>query len=282
MDLKDYRVQPDEGLFEKISQRVRRRRLMRRAGVAAGIAVVAVVVAVVLWPLDDKSDSVASPQVSRNHEILKPRNPESVNPSSNNVQPITADATVAAPPKQQSRADSILAIPFKAEQPAERVEENQPLVQQYTAPIAAVETKPVLEPRRQTEDEPQNPQPQKAVEPTEVTAPSVDTPVKSETPEEPVPHEDNLFWAPNIIVPAGDVDNNRTFSIKFTSAVSHFQIYIYNRGGRQLFHSNDPAFVWDGTFKGSALPQGAYIWLMRFRDSSGKLHEENGTVTLVR
>ena len=112
-------------------------------------------------------------------------------------------------------------------------------------------------------------------------APTAVSPAKSDPIEENL-HEDNLFWTPNIIVPSGDVDANRTFSVKFTSAVSNFHIYIYNRAGHQVYQTSDPSFVWDGTSKGTTLPQGAYIWVMKFRDSAGKPHEERGTVTIIR
>ena len=83
-------------------------------------------------------------------------------------------------------------------------------------------------------------------------------------------------------IPAGDVDDNRTFFMRFTSEVTQFHVYIFNRAGHQVFQSSDPSFVWDGTSKGTLLPQGAYVWAMRFRDSSGKLREAHGSVTLIR
>ena len=95
-------------------------------------------------------------------------------------------------------------------------------------------------------------------------------------------HEDDLVWAPNVIVPNGDVDDNRTFKLKYSSEVTQFQIFIYNRGGRLVFNSDDPAFTWDGTSRGTALPQGAYVWVAKFRDSTGHPREEHGTVTIIR
>jgi len=105
---------------------------------------------------------------------------------------------------------------------------------------------------------------------------------KAKDPSSTIVHEDNLMWAPNVIVPNGDVDENRTFKLKFTSAVTDFRIVIFNRGGRQLYQSNDPAFEWDGTHDGTAMPQGAYVWVAKFRDSDGRAHQEKGTVTVLR
>ena len=66
MDLKDYREQPDSGLFEGITRRVRRRRLMRMGGAAAGVVAVAAVLCVALWPAsEDNTSPLISHQFNR-------------------------------------------------------------------------------------------------------------------------------------------------------------------------------------------------------------------------
>ena len=124
------------------------------------------------------------------------------------------------------------------------------------------------------------------VETEEATQPETAAPVKTSIKEgEPQPqpvHEDNLAWAPNVIIPNGDVDENRTFKMKFSSAVSDFQIQIFNRGGRRVFSSSDPAFEWDGTHDGAALPQSAYVWVAQFKGTDGVKRQLKGTVTLIR
>jgi gliding motility-associated-like protein len=301
MDLKDYREQPDNGLFEKIERRLRHRRLMRRAGATAAVAVVAAVAAVVLWPNAADSESVASRQVTMQQlpvgtswsADVQPAKSTASNVNAETVRPTTSDAPEVVKSNQKSRKDSIIVMPFKEDSPLDVVDAISPVsVQPKSAPVVTAETmgrqlpsginNMNLESHRQLANESQKSHLQKVVEVIDSVIYPMSTPVKNDPAEEPLPHEDNLFWAPNVIVPAGDVDDNRTFSMKFTSTVSQFMITIFNRGGRQVFQSNDPAFVWDGTFKGSALSQGAYIWVAKFRDSAGKLHEEHGTVTLIR
>ena len=86
---------------------------------------------------------------------------------------------------------------------------------------------------------------------------------------EPEPyHEDNLLWAPNIIVPSGDKEENRVFKVKSTSAVSNFRMVVYSRDGRPVFSSNDIDQGWDARRDGSLVPQGTYVWIARFRDSA--------------
>lgn len=286
MDWKEYREQPDSGLFEGIARRVRRRRWMRM-GAAAGVVAVAAVLCVVLWPAGVESEDVAEPQVAqvqpnRNGDELGTKTPAAADELRNGeaVPPAASDLQVAVTTDRQVRAEASEAVVVE-EQPAPVVAEAKQLPSQPQMTPVVSEPKATAEPRQAT-DEVAKVQTEKALETTEDDAQPTATPAKSDPAEEPPLHEDNLFWAPNIIVPSGDVDANRTFSMKFTSAVTNFQIYIYNRGGRQVFHSTDPTFVWDGTMKGTALSQGAYIWVVRFRDTTGKLHEENGSVTLIR
>jgi gliding motility-associated-like protein len=301
MDWKDYLEQPDSGLFEKIERRLRRRRLMRRAGVAATVAVVAAVAALALWPASAGNESDASQQVAMlqspegisRSDGFRPDKSAVSNENGEALKPATSNTPEAVMPDRKPRKDSIIVIPSKEDSPLDVVDAISSIgAQPKPVSVATDETKErqlpegktnvMFESRRQSANELQNPYLQKVVDVIDSVVQPVYTPVKNDPVEEPLPHEDNLFWAPNVIVPAGDVDDNRTFSMKFTSTVSQFTITIFNRGGRQVFQSNDPAFVWDGTFKGSALSQGAYIWVAKFRDSAGKLHEEHGTVTLIR
>lgn len=280
MDWKEYREQPDSGLFENIARRVRHRRLMRWGGAAAGVVAVVAVLCVVLWPSGKAVETVAVQQVAMQQKPVDVA-PVVADGSGEALQPATSEMPVAEKPNQNAAKDSTLVISTKEEVSQEVADAVAPAnVQPRPAPVVS-ETKPVAESRSQ-----QQKQPQKAVAQTEtaeehVPAPTAVSPAKSDPIEENL-HEDNLFWTPNIIVPSGDVDANRTFSVKFTSAVSNFHLYIYNRAGHQVYQTSDPSFVWDGTSKGTTLPQGAYIWVMKFRDSAGKPHEERGTVTLIR
>lgn len=280
MDWKEYREQPDSGLFENIARRVRHRRLMRWGGAAAGVAAVVAVLCVVLWPSGKAVETVAVQQVAMQQKPVDAA-PVVADGSGEALQPATSEMPVAVKPNQNAAKDSTLVIPTKEEVSQEVADAVAPAnVQPRPAPVVS-ETKPVAESRSQQQKQPQKAVAQTAPAEEHVPAPTAVSPAKSDPIEENL-HEDNLFWTPNIIVPSGDVDANRTFSVKFTSAVSNFHIYIYNRAGHQVYQTSDPSFVWDGTSKGTTLPQGAYIWVMKFRDTAGKPHEERGTVTIIR
>ena len=50
-----------------------------------------------------------------------------------------------------------------------------------------------------------------------------------------------------------------------------------------IFESEDPEFVWDGTYKGKPCPQGAYVYTCNYRKpEAGTLSSRNGTITLLR
>ena len=278
MDLKNYEVQPDSGLFEKIERRLRMRRMARVCG---GVAAAVVAVAAVVWVAmpSEKAAVAVAPEAVAVARVQETPVPETVEPVAEERQavsrptPLQVSAAVA-----QEVAPAAFVVPEKsvavakaaqsvAAKPAEPVR-----VGAAVRPVPAVaEAKPAAEPVAVGAEAAAG----QAVA-QEATA------VKGKDPSSSVVHEDNLLWAPNAIVPNGEVDENRTFKLKFSSTVTDFRITIFNRGGRQLYQSTDPQFLWDGTYDGAALPQGAYVWVAKFRDSDGRVHQEKGTVTIIR
>lgn len=89
-------------------------------------------------------------------------------------------------------------------------------------------------------------------------------------------------WLPNIFTP-GSEDINSKFSLYTINKYEYFHIYIYDRKGLLVFESEDPAFEWDGTYKGSPCPQGAYVYVCNYRKpDAGTLSSRKGTITLLR
>ena len=92
-----------------------------------------------------------------------------------------------------------------------------------------------------------------------------------------------LFYIPNVFTPNGDGENDM-----FTYDGDYYQdfsIQIFNRWGRVIYESDDPEVYWDGTFKEVDVPEGVYVYLIRFRGthpSYDKLFSRSGSVTLVR
>lgn len=290
MDLKDYRVPPDEGLFEKIHGSLRRRRLMRMGGTATALVAVVAVACLLLWPAGENEGGDVARLVREvpdsNHSVNATVEPTA---SADEAYPLPMDesASHAETPLMEpaSQTDMTASMPSAVNESSDAASKPDmvAVVPTYNHVVAHL-TLP-SEPQQELKWIcPNDGAGIVRSEPTEEEhepMASSETKPAAKSGELPL-HEDNLIWAPNVIVPSGDVDDNRVFKLRYTSEVTKFQIYIYNRGGRLVFNSDDPSFVWDGTSRGTALPQGAYVWVAKFRDASGRAREEHGTVTIVR
>ena len=94
----------------------------------------------------------------------------------------------------------------------------------------------------------------------------------------------NVFtvWFPSAFTP-GSSDGNDKFTIHTINEYQYFHIYIYNRRGELVYDSDDVHFEWDGTYNGDPCPQGAYVYICRFRKpGTTTLSSVQGTVTIIR
>ncbi len=87
--------------------------------------------------------------------------------------------------------------------------------------------------------------------------------------------------APSAFSPNGDGINEAW------RVVSHllqpFEVQIFNRQGRMIFMSNDPAFEWRGHDpQGSEASEGVYVYVLRGKDPMGNDRQLSGTITLIR
>ncbi|MGX8712278.1 MAG: gliding motility-associated C-terminal domain-containing protein [bacterium] len=281
MELKDYREQPDEGIFEQIQHRLRVRRMVRIGGVTAA-AILSVAVIAVAVVMTRGGDELAQQTVAAGQQVavgIQQPVASIQQPEVEAQQAVAEEGSRKAPVAPAVKTMPMAEQSSVAEIPEEVVtEQPQPVMTVAPAtvrPSAAAVAEPVAEAPSQ---------PAMSTGDTKEQAPAEEPakPAKNDpNPVIPV-HYDNVVSAPNVIVPNGDVEANRIFSLKYSSEVTNFRIFIYNRGGRRLFSSSNPDFTWDGTANGVTLPQGAYVWVARFRDTDGRQREEKGTVTIIR
>lgn len=92
---------------------------------------------------------------------------------------------------------------------------------------------------------------------------------------------EELLFMPTSFTPNGDSKND-FFKPSELSAVSFYQISIYNRWGQKLFESNNPEIGWDGTFEGEQVPQGAYAYFVNVVFLTGKRQVLHGDITIIR
>lgn len=96
---------------------------------------------------------------------------------------------------------------------------------------------------------------------------------------------DTIIWIPNAFAPASDNPDVRTFRARLNrhdASISNFKMVIYNRAGHQVFSSMDINTEWDGTYRGTRLPQGAYVYVLHYTDADGFQHQRKGSVSLIR
>jgi len=91
--------------------------------------------------------------------------------------------------------------------------------------------------------------------------------------------EPNLAY-PTAFTPNGD-GNNDLFKV-FGQFTSEVEFKIFNRWGELLFITYDLDQGWDGTYKGSAMPEGTYVFRAYLTDLAGRTSERSGTVVLLR
>ena len=87
-------------------------------------------------------------------------------------------------------------------------------------------------------------------------------------------------FVPSCFTPNNDGKND-VFKIN-TINVSDFYFQLLDRWGRVLFETNNPQVEWDGTYHGSYVQEGVYVYKMEYRSLQHKHMETFGRVTILR
>ena len=61
-----------------------------------------------------------------------------------------------------------------------------------------------------------------------------------------------------------------------------YEIFIFARNGKRIFHSNDIEYGWDGKIKGSYAPMGSYSYYIKFENTLGYRYTQKGNIMLIR
>lgn len=98
-----------------------------------------------------------------------------------------------------------------------------------------------------------------------------------------IPRCDFDIFLPNAITPSNNDGINDVFCLpEATSAqISDVDIYIFDRWGRVVFHSNDPFFHWDGTSNGKILSNCTFTYRFSYKDFNGIPQMKKGIVTVL-
>jgi gliding motility-associated-like protein len=86
---------------------------------------------------------------------------------------------------------------------------------------------------------------------------------------------------PNVFTPNGDGVNDE-FRVAYKS-IKSFKVVIYNRWGRKVYESTDPARGWDGKVGGKIGAPGVYFYNISAEGyNEGETYTKKGTVHLIR
>jgi len=87
---------------------------------------------------------------------------------------------------------------------------------------------------------------------------------------------------PNAFTPDGD-GRNDTFRPLHACEMTNFQMNIYDRYGELVFRSVNTEAGWDGTFHGTKVPAGTFVWMAHYINTSTKQPVfRKGTVLVIR
>lgn len=81
--------------------------------------------------------------------------------------------------------------------------------------------------------------------------------------------------------PNGDGINDR-WLITNGNCLTSARAQVFNRYGAKVFESNDYKNTWDGTYKGKALPDGTYYYVISYKLINGQTVILKGDVTILR
>jgi gliding motility-associated-like protein len=71
---------------------------------------------------------------------------------------------------------------------------------------------------------------------------------------------DVIIYAPNAFTPDGDNLNNEWRVYIDGIDVTEYHLYMFNRWGEIVWESFNPEGQWDGSYNGSLVPDGTYVW----------------------
>lgn len=89
------------------------------------------------------------------------------------------------------------------------------------------------------------------------------------------------LWIPNTFSPNNDGKNDVFYA--YSHLIQDFEMDIFDRWGKHIFHSDDINGGWDGTYKSRGQQEDVYVWKIRYKKvHSNRIHERIGHVNLIR
>jgi len=96
-------------------------------------------------------------------------------------------------------------------------------------------------------------------------------------------NNDQIIYAPSAFTPDGD-GLNQMWGIYIEGIdIYDFHLTLFNRWGEMIWESYNPDGLWDGTYGGTVVQDGVYVWVIQAKDKENdKVYEFKGFVTVLR
>lgn len=289
----NYEVPVDEAGWESIIQdasvvKYNRGRKIRRGALygAATLAVAGIVAVAVIFSHPQR---VEPSQTSETTET-------SQEPVRQEVAPESAPAPAHAQPQAAANRITSATARVSANVPADNMtpaSATPASIPAQTPPAAANAPAPQPAPATSASVPQPTPAPTPAVQPKQAPAPTpthqdAGTPSapKAESNENPTPQPqttNKTFFAPNAFSPNGDGIND-IFYVFANVEYTEFELNIYSRNGDHVFQSRNIENGWNGRRNGTGelLPQGVYVYTIKYKTTQLKSGMEKGQILLLQ
>lgn len=282
----NYEVQPDEKVWTSIENTLHGKAVSRRRRIVAGTATAVVAVAALVIALNAGTRQPEQPvTASAQHEIALAGT--AANTGTTAVAADVAAQTVEATPQAKPAAVAPQATAVVSEEastlpaaalsaPQSETVLPQPQVAVVPEPAVATTTQAVADNSVRSSEPVVEPQPQ--------TTAASEPQRKMTQPERKAANDELVVWIPNAFAPDDPNDEVRLFKVKPNSEANllSYEIFIYSRAGRQVYHSKDVNAAWDGTANGHQQPMGTYVYIIEINDAVKGIQHKKGTITLIR
>ncbi len=241
------------------------------------VAAAAIITAVVLTRPHSEPTSAKKSEVA---QVVNPSMPSNATTPAQTATVKAASETNVTSNQTEVTATKSMNMPIAADTKAEPTSSLVPITVQK--PIVSPEFKTI-----QPSPSPDIPMAISTVSPAE-KLPDMDAPttLRSE-PDTTQPQQpqiaDKRFFAPNAFSPNGD-GVNEIFYVFANTEYTDFELNIYSRNGDHVFQSRQIENGWDGRRKGTGeiLPQGVYVYTVKFKTVDHKSGIEKGQILLIR
>ena len=282
----NYEVPVDEAGWESIIQdasvvKYNRGRKIRRAALygTATIATVGIVTMAIILSRPQEQTASAPQESVRQESVLNSAPTANPEPASALPQAApTRTTSEVAPTPANAPSDNVTTasatsanIPTQAPPAAANPLAPQPMT---AAPTSVPQPTPTPQPMQAQSSTPQP------------SATAILSAPKADSDNTPTPQPqtaDKSFFAPNAFSPNGD-NINDIFYVYANVEYTEFELNIYSRNGDHVFQSRNIENGWNGRRNGTGelLPQGVYVYTIKYKTAQLKSGVEKGQIMLLQ